>query len=98
MKPAGWRNPLLYRYILEQIPLGHAEADLIGFAKIRSRIICCTVEVVFMLNTHRTLIAGAFSHAKELGPEDTAHAGAPELPLVRLVHRAAGATAIGVDM
>src|SRR3984957_11661774 len=98
MKPAGWRNPLLYRYILIEIALGHAEADLIGFAEIRSRIVCCAVEVVFVLNAHRTLIARALKNPKELGPGDTSHTGNAELPPLCLVYGHDPATANNVPM
>jgi hypothetical protein len=37
--PPDWSGSLLYRYILIEVALGHAEAYLIRFAKIRSRIV-----------------------------------------------------------
>src|SRR5580658_168375 len=77
----------LYRHILVEIALGHAEAFLIGFAEIRTRVFGCAVEFVFVFDAHRTVIADALQNAEELRPIDTAHAGNAELPPPGLVYR-----------
>src|ERR1700728_788377 len=79
--------PPLYRHILVEIALGHAGADLIGFAELRTRIFGCAVEFVFVFDAHRSVITHALQNAEELWPVDTAHTGNAELPPPGLVYR-----------
>src|ERR1700729_3470834 len=79
--------PPLDRHILVEIALGHAEADLIGFAEIRTRVFGCAVEFVLVFDAHRTVITDALQNTEELWPVDTAHTGNAELPPPGLVYR-----------
>src|ERR1700677_137091 len=72
--------------MLVEIAFRHAESDLIMFAKIRARIVGCAVEIVFVLNAHRALIADALQNAEKSGPVDTAHTRNAELPPMGLVY------------
>jgi hypothetical protein len=49
----------LYRHILVEIALSHAESDLVRFAKIWARIVGCAVEIVFVLDAHRPVVTYA---------------------------------------